>query len=1147
MMRLRKLDLALFGHFTNQSIDFGDRPVGGSDFHIVYGPNETGKTTLMEGYLRLLYGFPGKDAYAFKHQRANLRVGGTIEINDTAHKVTRVSTRSPNLVDAAGKVVSETLIQSALGGLAMEDYRKLLCLDDQTIEAGGDEITKSKGDIGKLLFSAAAGISDLSQVLEDVEGHTVELYLKGGSKSVFAALKRDHDAVGEAIKNNDVNASAYRMLREVSDRTRATETKLREEKKALTLRKVRLASVINARPMAAMLEKAEEELKSIEHYPQILGIDPETLVTMMTERAALIAKGDGAVKNLDTVGEQKKALVRRPEILKIAPQFEALGVLKSRVETAQFDLPKRETQLITEEEELCRRLSELGIAAHGDLTRFVLSDTQLATLEQRRTELRDAEKDLESAEKELRGNDRKFDDATKALETAQREMTIGPELSALFVRYSADATLESYKAASLELALSKRQVAAKLHGLTCMGVAFESLPVVGITSAGSKELTSRIAKADSYLEASEALVTAAAQKWGRAQTALKAGAALPELISDIAVHEIRGHRDALWTVHRSALSEDTASQFETAMQADDVQRSIREGQTKEIAEHRLAVRAEAETRNEFDMAKQAHDAAKEIALALCGRLAVYLENSGLPVNLSADEFARWVSQTEEARQAIASHEALSAEHAALFETAKALERALVKELGEPEASLDALVAMAQELVTQRADQQRNVLEARAGLARESTELERRRQTIEDCKTSVLEAQAAWASAVAKSLPDAGSDVDLVEALPTLRALREINERLNGVRRQIDGMRLDLTTFEGEIWKLAPTFGIVSDIGLLDTYAQIDAQLSEARRVERVIAGANDRIASEEKERDDANAQIEIIDAQVREMASVFDPRIQTATLVNLRDAVKEAARAITLRATVRSTLQNLLTTLTVKTREEAQAELNVMSAEQAEADLEEALADSARAELQLDKAIEDRTKAKVALDAVVGDSDVAELVSRKRTIEADMEAVLLQYLEGRLGHTLADRAIRRYRDTHRSGMMAATEKAFSDLTNGAYCALTAEPRAGGEVLMAIQTSDKVSKEASAMSKGTRFQLYMALRAAAYEQIASNGTILPFFCDDVFETFDDQRTRAACQLMNRIGETGQAIYLTHHQHVVDIAREVCGDRVRLHAL
>ena len=71
-MRLRKLDLARFGHFTDQSIDFGDRYAKGSDFHIVYGANEAGKTTTMEGYLRLLYGFPARDAYAFKHQRANL-------------------------------------------------------------------------------------------------------------------------------------------------------------------------------------------------------------------------------------------------------------------------------------------------------------------------------------------------------------------------------------------------------------------------------------------------------------------------------------------------------------------------------------------------------------------------------------------------------------------------------------------------------------------------------------------------------------------------------------------------------------------------------------------------------------------------------------------------------------------------------------------------------------------------------------------------------------------------------------------------------------------------------------------------------------------------------------------------------------------
>jgi uncharacterized protein YhaN len=36
-------------------------------------------------------------------------------------------------------------------------------------------------------------------------------------------------------------------------------------------------------------------------------------------------------------------------------------------------------------------------------------------------------------------------------------------------------------------------------------------------------------------------------------------------------------------------------------------------------------------------------------------------------------------------------------------------------------------------------------------------------------------------------------------------------------------------------------------------------------------------------------------------------------------------------------------------------------------------------------------------------------------------------------------------------------------------------------------------------------------------------------------------------MERIGRQGQAIYLTHHQHVVDIAQEVCGDGVQIHRI
>lgn len=163
-----------------------------------------------------------------------------------------------------------------------------------------------------------------------------------------------------------------------------------------------------------------------------------------------------------------------------------------------------------------------------------------------------------------------------------------------------------------------------------------------------------------------------------------------------------------------------------------------------------------------------------------------------------------------------------------------------------------------------------------------------------------------------------------------------------------------------------------------------------------------------------------------------------------------------------------------------------------------------------------------------------------------IEEAILDYLKRDFGLRVAEEAIRRYRDRHRSEMMASTERAFAELTNGAYRTLLTQPDGASEILLAVDAS-RTPKQIGDMSKGTRFQLYLALRAAAYEQMVAQRVQLPFFCDDVFETFDEDRTRSACRLMERIGRSGQAIYLTHHRHVVEIAKEVCDAHPVIHEI
>ena len=95
-MRIERLSLDFFGHFTGKVLDFG-KAGQASDFHVIYGSNEAGKTTVMEAYLRLLYGFPHREPYGFQHQRQNLRVSGLLDIRGETRLFTRLPSRSGNL------------------------------------------------------------------------------------------------------------------------------------------------------------------------------------------------------------------------------------------------------------------------------------------------------------------------------------------------------------------------------------------------------------------------------------------------------------------------------------------------------------------------------------------------------------------------------------------------------------------------------------------------------------------------------------------------------------------------------------------------------------------------------------------------------------------------------------------------------------------------------------------------------------------------------------------------------------------------------------------------------------------------------------------------------------------------------------------
>ena len=87
-----------------------------------------------------------------------------------------------------------------------------------------------------------------------------------------------------------------------------------------------------------------------------------------------------------------------------------------------------------------------------------------------------------------------------------------------------------------------------------------------------------------------------------------------------------------------------------------------------------------------------------------------------------------------------------------------------------------------------------------------------------------------------------------------------------------------------------------------------------------------------------------------------------------------------------------------------------------------------------------------------------------------------------------------------------------------------------------------------LSDGTRDQLYLSLRLAALEHPMVQNESMPLIVDDVLVSFDDPRSAATLNLMGELAVESQILFFTHHQRLVELAREVIPeDRLTVHEL
>jgi uncharacterized protein YhaN len=119
---------------------------------------------------------------------------------------------------------------------------------------------------------------------------------------------------------------------------------------------------------------------------------------------------------------------------------------------------------------------------------------------------------------------------------------------------------------------------------------------------------------------------------------------------------------------------------------------------------------------------------------------------------------------------------------------------------------------------------------------------------------------------------------------------------------------------------------------------------------------------------------------------------------------------------------------------------------------------------------------------------------------------------------------------------------FETMTNGRYDRIQVPLGSDNRTLL-VTRGDADWKTPSQLSRGTREQLYLALRFGLIEQFGKPGARLPVIVDDALVNFDPPRMTAAARAFAALSERNQVIVFTCHPHLVEIFREAyAGTRV-----
>lgn len=1166
-MKIVELRLTAYGPFTNRTLDLG---AGNQGLHVIFGPNEAGKSAALRALHALLYGIPAQTKDAFLHPYDGLRIGGRLRLSngDEIDFIRRKGNKG-TLLTPDNTRLDDHALDRFLGGVGPDHFRMFWGIDHAHLVQGGHDILEGHGDLGESLFAAGLGASHLRSLRTKLEEEAAIIFVpRGRSRVINQDLGQFHDlriAQREATVSAEEWTRQNRALldaeKQAADAT-AGITKLSKEKSRLE----RVKRVLPLLARRSELSRHIADLGDVVHLPEDfakrrqkaqtdLSLSQQRLVRVVKEvqeqetvvvdlgSTPLLADLSDIVNDLyQRLGSYRKALRDRPGLVarcgdKRALARRLLGELRPDLdiegaETLRIFVGRRARiqKLTSEHDRLVERL-DLARQSHETAKEHIKA---LAVEASALPAARDSER-LVAAIDEARSRGNVEVDRNKAAQAAVR---LTAQRDALVERLRLPREgIDRLERLRLPTANSIGRFERKAQEIEDEGRADKT---EGERTAKTiRELDAKIEafRKKGDIPSEQDLIDIRARR----DTAFGLLRDHWEKNRDVEAEarELFG-KGKLIDLYRNTVGEADKVADRLRSEADRVAELaqylekrdllLREGQEASARSHRrkkasqeLEEAWQREWKSVLEVPPLIHD-----ARSWCDEFARLVERSGelATATQQRDELDTWMEkQTKGVRAAVTSLEpSASVTH-----------------------SLASTLATAEKL-RQRIEKESSI---RSDHARRVRETQKASQETAKAEHEALEGLQSWQGRWIDSVQgltqgDAPAPDDALVALEGVGKILEALGEASGYDERVAGIDRETESFRGDIRALAERLhetGVIA-AGAEDMWIDgLHDRLVKVLQEEQDRRHAHDRLGKLQIEAAHEREAVETAEM----MLAALRNEARCASDSDLVGVERCSSELRTFQTELGQIEKSLVSSGDGASITELEAEAAGVDKDGIEISLTQIATELQVVDKTLLGARDARVAAEIELRRLSGPSAASEKAEEIQATLARLREDALSYARLRLASTLLSRRIDEYRHRNQAPLLLRAAELFRDLTLGKFNRLEADMEDDRPVVVGIKEDGK-RVPAYGMSEGTRDQLFLALRLATVEASCDAGEPMPFVVDDILVQFDDDRSGSALSVLTQLSARTQVVLFTHHLHVRRCAEaQVQGGMVVVHEL